>query len=75
MRNFKRLEVWEEAHRLTLDVYKVTQAFPKEEMFWVDQSDAASVGFDSRRTSRKDAADDPTARWADFVQIAHGSGS
>jgi four helix bundle protein len=33
MRNYKDLRVWEEAHRLTLSVYKATQGFPKEERF------------------------------------------
>jgi four helix bundle protein len=33
MRNYKDLQVWEKAHRLTLAVYKGTQDFPKEERF------------------------------------------
>lgn len=33
MRDFKSLKVWQRAHRLTLDVYTVTRAFPKEERF------------------------------------------
>ena len=33
MRNYKDLRVWDEAHRLTLSVYKATQTFPKEERF------------------------------------------
>ena len=32
MRNFKELKVWEKAHRLTLEVYKVTASFPKDEL-------------------------------------------
>jgi four helix bundle protein len=27
------LEVWELAHQLTLEVYKITQSFPKSEQF------------------------------------------
>jgi hypothetical protein len=46
MRNYKDLRVWEEAHRLTLSVYKTTLAFPKEERFWVDQPDSVGVGLD-----------------------------
>jgi four helix bundle protein len=33
MRDFTTLEVWQVAHRLTLDVYQVTRSFPKEESF------------------------------------------
>jgi four helix bundle protein len=33
MRNYKDLMVWEKAHRLTLAIYKETNAFPKEERF------------------------------------------
>lgn len=33
MRDFRDLKVWEKAYRLTLDVYKVTRKFPKEELY------------------------------------------
>jgi len=33
MRNYKDLQVWEKAHKLTLAVYKGMQDFPKEERF------------------------------------------
>lgn len=33
MRDFKKLEIWEKAHKLTLDVYNLTRNFPKEEIF------------------------------------------
>ena len=33
MKDFRKLEVWEKAHRLTLLVYKHTKSFPKEELF------------------------------------------
>lgn len=33
MERFKKLKVWEEAHKLVLLLYKMTQNFPKEEMF------------------------------------------
>ena len=32
MKDFRRLKVWEKAHLVTLDVYKVTSRFPREEM-------------------------------------------
>jgi four helix bundle protein len=33
MRDFKLLKVWQKAHQLTLDVYKVTATFPREELY------------------------------------------
>jgi four helix bundle protein len=31
--NFTDLKVWQEAHKLALDVYKITENFPKQEIF------------------------------------------
>lgn len=31
--DYKKLQVWEKAHRLTLDIYEATASFPKEEMY------------------------------------------
>jgi four helix bundle protein len=33
MRDFKRLEMWGQAHTLTLDVYKATRGFPTDERY------------------------------------------
>lgn len=33
MQNFRDLKVWEKAHRLTLDVYRATVNFPREELY------------------------------------------
>jgi len=33
MREFGKLKVWERGHRLTLDVYEVTAAFPRGELY------------------------------------------
>ena len=33
MRDFRKLKVWERAHRLTLALYKVTRRFPREELY------------------------------------------
>jgi len=33
MKDFRSMRVWEKAHLLVLDSYKVTNAFPKEEIF------------------------------------------
>jgi len=33
MRDFRELKVWEKAHRLTLQVYRITKDFPSDEQF------------------------------------------
>lgn len=33
MKNFRDLQVWHKAHQLALDSYKVTNGFPKQELF------------------------------------------
>lgn len=33
MRNFKELKVWQKAHDLTLEVYKATSTFPRDELY------------------------------------------
>lgn len=30
---FEKLRIWQEAHRLMLEVYKISSSFPKEELF------------------------------------------
>ena len=35
MRDFKRLTAWQQAHQLTLDIYKMTNGFPSDERFGV----------------------------------------
>ena len=33
MRDFRKLNVWGRAHRLTLELYKATRRFPREELY------------------------------------------
>jgi len=33
VKDFRSLKVWEKAHHLTLDVYKTTSRFPREELY------------------------------------------
>ena len=33
MRDFRELQVWQKAHRLTLAVYQITSCFPREELY------------------------------------------
>jgi len=72
MRTFRDLKVWQKAHELTLEMYKVTKDFPKEEKFGMVSQLRRSVssiptniveGF--KRRSRKD--------FAHFINMAEGS--
>lgn len=74
MRNYQDLQVWSKAHSLTLDLYRVSRAFPKEEIYGVTnraRRAAISIGANlaegcGRRTS---------SELARFVRIALGSAS
>jgi four helix bundle protein len=35
MRDYQHLEIWQRSHKLTLRVYSITQAFPKEEVYGI----------------------------------------
>src|SRR5262249_41426602 len=74
MRNYRELQVWNKAHNLTLELYRVSRGFPREEIYGVTNQlrrAAASIGADlaegcGRRTSNE---------LARFVRIALGSAS
>lgn len=74
MRDFRQLKVWERGHRLTLDVYGVTAAFPREEMYGltsqIRRSCAAIPTNIAEGCGRGSNAD-----LARFLQIALGSAS
>jgi four helix bundle protein len=72
MSYYTDLEVWQEAHKLTLLVYPVAQRFPKEEMFGLTSqvkravtSVEANLAEGYGRFSKTD--------FHRFCQIAHGS--
>ena len=35
LKSFQELEVWQKAHRLVLEIYRLTYSFPKEERFGI----------------------------------------
>jgi four helix bundle protein len=74
MRNYRDLQVWKKAHDLTLELYRVSQRFPREEMYGITgqlRRATVSIGANlaegcGRRTSTE---------LARFVRIAMGSAS
>ena len=74
MQSFSNLRVWEKAHRLTLDVYALSKAFPRDEMFGLTSQmrrSSASIGMNiAEGCCRKGDAE-----MVRFLQIAMGSAS
>ncbi len=71
-KSFTELRVWQEAHKLTLDVYRCTETFPSQESFGLTSqlrrstsSVAANITEGFERGSKKD--------FAHFLIIARGS--
>ena len=74
MRNYKDLMVWEKAHKLTLAIYRMTNAFPKEERFGLtSQVRRASSSIPANLAEGCGRRSD--GEMGRFVQIAMGSGA
>ena len=74
MQNFKNLKVWEKAHALTLDVYKSSKPFPREEIYGLTSQmrrASASIGANIAEGSCRSGDVD----FARFLQMAAGSAS
>ncbi len=74
MKNFKELKVWEKAHKVTLDIYKVTAPFPKSELFGLTSQmrrSSASIPANIAEGCGRDG----DAELARFFQISMGSAS
>ena len=72
MQNFRNLKVWEKAHAMTLDVYRSTRAFPKEELYGLTSQmrrSSASVGANIAEGCCRNGDKD----FGRFIQIAAGS--
>ena len=74
MRDFHKLGIWQRSHQLTLDVYKMSISFPKDELFGLTSqirraasSIPTNIAEGCGRASNKD--------FAHFLQIAIGSAS
>jgi four helix bundle protein len=70
--DFRDLKVWQKAHDLTLDVYRSTAGFPKQEMYGlVSQMRGCAVSVGSNIAEGKGRRGD--AEFGRFIQIASGS--
>lgn len=74
MKDFRRLKVWEKAHLLTLEVYRLTARFPREELYGLTSQIrrcSASIGANIAEGCGKEG----NKELHRFLQIASGSAS
>ena len=74
MKDFKNIEMWQRSHKLTIEIYKATQQFPKEEIFGLTSQIRRAVS--SIPTNIAEGCGRRTnAELANFLNIASGSAS
>ncbi|MGH1519874.1 four helix bundle protein [Chryseobacterium sp. JK1] len=72
MRDFKKFEVWQLSHQITLKIYTLTKSFPKEEIFGLSSQirrSFASIGYNISEGSGRNS----DKEFAHFINIALGS--
>src|SRR5438309_8330282 len=74
LKDFKELKVWTKAHATTIEVYRLTRLFPREELYGLTaqiRRAASSIGANiAEGCGRRTKAD-----FARFLQVALGSAS
>lgn len=74
MLNFKDLAIWQRSHQLTIDIYRATLKFPKEEIYGLTSQIRRAVA--SIPTNIAEGCGRRTnAELANFLNIASGSAS
>jgi four helix bundle protein len=74
MKDFKKLKMWEKAHRLTLNVYEASAKFPREELYGLtSQIRRACVSIPTNIAEGCGRSSDTD--FARFLQISMGSAS
>src|SRR5579862_7325160 len=74
MKDFRNLRVWQEAHRLTLEIYRITTDFPKCELYGLTSQirrGSASIGANIAEGCGKRGNNE----FQRYLQIASGSAS
>ena len=74
MKDFRKQKVWMKAHDLALEVYRVTEAFPKKELFGLT-SQIRRAGVSIPANIAEGCGRDTDADFARFLQIAMGLAS
>jgi four helix bundle protein len=72
MKNFRNLQVWQKSHALTLQVYQVTNSYPKSELFSLtSQTRRAAASVPANIAEGYGRGSD--AEFGRFLHIASGS--
>jgi len=74
MKDFRSLRVWEKAHALTLELYKITSTFPRNELYGLTSQirrGCASIGANIAEGCGKRGNNE----FQRYLQIASGSAS
>ena len=72
MKDFRSLNVWEKGHKITVPIYKLTQSFPKEEMYGLtSQIRRASTSIPTNIAEGCGRGSD--ADFSRFLQMSFGS--
>ena len=74
MKDFRQLKVWQKAHQLTLEVYRVTANFPRQEMFGLT-SQIRRAGSSICANLAEGCGREGDVELARFCSIARGSAS
>jgi len=74
VKDFRGLKVWEKAHRLTLEVYKVTRRFPREELYGLT-SQMRRCGTSIAANLAEGCGKRGNNEFQRYLQIASGSAS
>lgn len=72
MRDFKKLNVWQDSHHLVLNIYREARTFPKEELFGLTSQMRRSFASISYNIS-EGAGRNSEKEFANFINIALGS--
>jgi four helix bundle protein len=72
MKDFRKQKVWQKSHQLVLDIYRVSNSFPKGEVYGLtNQIRRASVSIPANIA--EGCGRDSEADFSRFLQIAMGS--
>lgn len=72
MQDYRSLIVWEKSHKLTISIYKLTMAFPKEEIYALT-SQIRRASFSIPSNIAEGCGRNSKADFANFLNIAMGS--
>ncbi len=74
MRDFKKYKVWELGHKITLEIYRITKDFPKEELYGMT-SQMRRAAYSIPSNIVEGCGRESNAEFRRFLIISQGSAS